>query len=194
VKVDLPGLDKPGFALRGFDDKAKMSLLKNGIDGVKNLFGGGESKANDSAGSSVAPATSTDSSTNKGFWKRNAPAILGGDPNRPRASLKIPSEGKEVDVDVELKGGGLLGLNKQAKAGIAALQIGEHKTAVEEFSAAVKDKPKNESYQFALAVAMELTGDYAGAKKHYAEANKLAGGAGSAAAQAGLKRLEAREK
>jgi len=99
-----------------------------------------------------------------------------------------------VDVAVELKGDGLLGLNKRAKASIAALQIGEYKTAVEELTAAVKDKPKNESDQFALAVAMELTGDFDGAKTHYAEANKLAGGTGSTTAQAGLQRLEARVK
>lgn len=157
--------------------------------------GDGEGGSRDKAQKADKDAADTNSvaPAEKKSFKDKMPLIGSG--NVPKATVKIPFQGKEVELLIELKKDGMMaGFHEQAKAAVSDMQIEDYTNAVSELIVAVNEKPKNESYHFALAVAMEMTGNYAGARTNYAAANRLAGGAGSPQAQTALKRLDARTK
>jgi len=106
------------------------------------------------------------------------------------AEVAIPFEGEEAMVKVTVSG---ITIDPHARAGVAALQIKDWNTAVSELQQATAANPDSEQYEFALGVAAEAAGNYALARTSYARANALKSGTGSFDAQAGLKRLDARE-
>lgn len=194
-------------SLLGIKDPMLAALLRKLVPMQLPLGAGGNLSLVDTQGKSLLPKDVT-----TGLAVADAVGVLGGGTatttppaesapktgnpltgllNRPNADVKIPFQGQEIPIHVALKG---VLISKLAKSGVAAMQIGDFATAVRDLSAAVTDKPKNESYRFALAVALEITGDYAGARTHYTEANRLAGGSGMIEAQEGLKRITARGK
>ena len=151
----------------------------------------------DSGTHSTSSATSTSSNpTGSSTGKGSDSSAKGGNSlkpqdvfTKPKAFVKIPFEGEVIEVNVILTD---IFPNKRAKDGIAALQVGDIPTAKVAFEDAVRENMDRHTHQFALAVCLEALGDYAEAKKRYAEANRIKSGDGHFDAQAGLKRIAAR--
>ena len=129
----------------------------------------------------------------KGFGKvvKSIGSTVGKIFKKDEATVEISFQGKPVAIPVKVTPP----FNKQeALDGIAAFQIGDFTNAAGLFTKAVVRSPKNAEYRFGLAVALEATGDFEGARKHYVEANRLASGKGNLAAQEGIKRVTSQTK
>mgnify|MGYP000706869176 CR=1 FL=1 len=116
--------------------------------------------------------------------RTNIPGI-----NEKVTVVEVPFEGEVARVEVKLSG---FLADEHAVQGLNAIETSSWATAERAFSLALQDQPNNWSYHFALAVVLEIRGDYERAAEEYRKADQLYGGDGYFDAKAGMARIEFR--